>query len=131
MDATEHPKAAEKYGIRGYPTLKFFGAASKEPIDYNTGRDEDSFIKFINEHAGTYRVAGGALSALAGRVPSLDEISKKIGADGNPIEPTQSMVRGFMSVPEEFECDINPRSEKHARVIREAFERAEKEGLNF
>lgn len=62
--------------------MKFFGAASKEPIDYNTGRDEDSFVKFINEHAGTYRVAGGALSALAGRVPSLDEISKKIGAAG-------------------------------------------------
>jgi cytochrome P450 len=58
-------------------------------------------------------------------------ISKKIGADGKPIEPTQKMVRGFMSVPEEFECDIKPRSEKHAQVMRDAFAKAEKEGINF
>lgn len=36
-----------------------------------------------------------------------------------------------MSVPEPFDCDITPRSEKHARIIREEFAKAEKEGINF
>jgi hypothetical protein len=58
-------------------------------------------------------------------------ISKKKGSNGQPIEPTQAMVRGFMSVPEEFECDITPRSEKHARIMREEFAKAEEEGINF
>lgn len=58
-------------------------------------------------------------------------ISKKKGLDGKLIEPTQAMVRGFMSVPEPFECDITPRSERHARIIRDAFRDAEKEGINF
>lgn len=82
LDATEHPKAAKKYGIQGYPTLKYFAAGSKEPIDYNSGRDEDSFIKFINEQAGTFRVPGGGLSALAGRISSFDTLAKKIGSSG-------------------------------------------------
>lgn len=82
LDATEHPKAAKKYGIQGYPTLKYFAAGAKEPIDYNSGRDEDSFIKFINEQAGTFRVPGGGLSALAGRIPSMDQLAKKIGSAG-------------------------------------------------
>jgi cytochrome P450 len=56
-------------------------------------------------------------------------ITKKVGPDGNLIEPTQTMVRGFMSVPELFECDITPRSEGHARIMREEFARAEKEGI--
>ena len=56
-------------------------------------------------------------------------ITKKVGPDGNLIEPTQTMVRGFMSVPELFECDIIPKSEGYARIIREEFAKAEKEGI--
>lgn len=82
LDATEHPKAAKRFNVQGYPTLKYFPADSKTPVDYNSGRDQDSFIKFINEQAGTFRLPGGALSALAGRVPSLDTISKQIGGAG-------------------------------------------------
>lgn len=58
-------------------------------------------------------------------------ISKKKGSDGQFVEPTQAMVRGFMSVPEPFDCDITPRSQKHAQFMREEFTRAEKEGINF
>jgi cytochrome P450 len=59
------------------------------------------------------------------------DISKKGGPDGKLIEPTQTMVRGFMSVPQPFECDITPRSEKHATIIRDEFRKAEKKGINF
>ncbi|KAF1977253.1 cytochrome P450 [Bimuria novae-zelandiae CBS 107.79] len=58
-------------------------------------------------------------------------ISKKKGPDGKLIEPTQEMVPGFFSVPILFECEITPRSEKHERVMREAFAQAEKDGINF
>lgn len=76
-------------------------------------------------------VAERSLFINIARVLWAFNISKKIGPDGKPIEPTQAMVRGFMSVPEEFECDILPRSEKHAEIIREDFEKAKKEGINF
>ncbi|KAF2641574.1 cytochrome P450 [Massarina eburnea CBS 473.64] len=58
-------------------------------------------------------------------------IRKKKGPDGNLIEPTQEMVKGFFSVPIPFECDITPRSESHANIMVEEFEKAEKNGINF
>ncbi|KAF2277562.1 cytochrome P450 [Westerdykella ornata] len=58
-------------------------------------------------------------------------IGKKKAPDGSFIEPTQAMVRGFMAVPEPFECDILPRSKKHAEIIRKEFAKAEKEGIRF
>ncbi|EKD19257.1 uncharacterized protein L3040_009302 [Drepanopeziza brunnea f. sp. 'multigermtubi'] len=58
-------------------------------------------------------------------------ISKKRGPDGKLVEPEQAMVRGFLSVPKPFECTITPRSDKHARIIRETFAQAEKDGINF
>ncbi|KAL1602611.1 hypothetical protein SLS60_006027 [Paraconiothyrium brasiliense] len=59
------------------------------------------------------------------------KIDKEKGRDGKPIEPTQEMVKGFFSVPIPFECEIVPRSEKHAEVMKEEFAKAEKEGINF
>ncbi|KAF2011782.1 cytochrome P450 [Aaosphaeria arxii CBS 175.79] len=58
-------------------------------------------------------------------------IAKKIGPDGHPIEPSQVMVRGFMSVPEEFDCKITPRSEQHVKVMRHDFGEAEQKGMEF
>ena len=58
-------------------------------------------------------------------------ISKKKGSDGGLIEPTTRMVRGFLSVPEPFECQITVRSPKHARLIRETFAEVEKQGIKL
>lgn len=116
LDATEHPKAAKKYGIQGYPTLKYFAADSKTPIDYNSGRDQDSFIKFINEQAGTFRLPGGGLSALAGRVPSLDTIAKSIGgAGGDKLK--QLLVEGKTAVDEYAKTATNEGYKYYYRVL--------------
>ncbi|EDU45739.1 CypX Cytochrome P450 [Pyrenophora tritici-repentis] len=56
-------------------------------------------------------------------------IRKKIGKDGKEVPVSDKMMPGFFSVPEPFEADIRPRSEAHARVMREEGERAEREGL--
>lgn len=37
--------------IQGFPTLKFYGKdKSKEPIDFNGGRDADGIINWLKEH---------------------------------------------------------------------------------
>lgn len=59
------------------------------------------------------------------------KISKKVALDGSVVEPTQAMVRGFMSVPEEFECNIIPRSEKHTAIMNGEFRKAKEEGIRF
>lgn len=67
---------AEKFKVTGYPTLKFFSKGSTEAVDYSSGRTEDAILEFVNKHAGTHRVPGGALAATAGLIPSLDAIVK-------------------------------------------------------
>ncbi|KAF8926956.1 hypothetical protein BGZ47_002453 [Haplosporangium gracile] len=76
LDATVETATAEKFGVKGYPTIKFF-AADGTVEDYNGGRSEQDFIDFINKKAGTQRVAGGSLSAKAGRIIELDTLAEK------------------------------------------------------
>lgn len=58
-------------------------------------------------------------------------IGKKKNADGTVVEPDMGMVRGFLSVPQLFDCEITPRSPKYASKIKAIFAQAEKEGIKF
>jgi len=83
LDADAHKDLASRYGVTGFPTIKWFGKNSKqEPEKYEVGRDIPSFVSFINEKAGTRRSADGKLDSQAGRIASLDEIASKFVADG-------------------------------------------------
>ena len=45
---------SERFGITGFPTLKYFPAGEKvEAIDYKEGRSAEDIINFINKEAGT------------------------------------------------------------------------------
>ncbi|KAG0372765.1 hypothetical protein BGX24_012606, partial [Mortierella sp. AD032] len=80
VDATVEKAVAQKYGVSGYPTLKFFAAHSTEPQEYSGGRSEQELINYINKHAGTARAPGGKLLANAGRITTLDSIASQFAA---------------------------------------------------
>ncbi|EAR90091.1 protein disulfide isomerase family A protein (macronuclear) [Tetrahymena thermophila SB210] len=52
VDATVHPKVAQRFGVNGYPTIKFFPAgfsSDSEAVDYNGGRDASSLGSWAKE----------------------------------------------------------------------------------
>ncbi|MCJ1275135.1 hypothetical protein MMC21_002935 [Puttea exsequens] len=75
----ENSKAtAQDQGVKSYPTIKYFPKGSTEPQPYEGGRTEDAILSFMNEKAGTHRLAGGRLDELAGTIPSLDDIVTRV-----------------------------------------------------
>jgi len=81
VDATQETELAERYEVRGYPTLKFFIKGT--PIEYNGGRTSDALIKWL------LKKTGPAATTLA----SVEEAKKFI--DASPVT-----VVGFFSDPE-------------------------------
>ncbi|GAA0155065.1 chaperone [Lithospermum erythrorhizon] len=77
LDADKHKDLAEKYGVSGFPTLKYFPKGNKAGEDYDGGRDLDDFVTFINEKCGTSRDAKGQYNSKAGIVESLDSLVKE------------------------------------------------------
>jgi protein disulfide-isomerase A6 len=43
---TKHSSVGSQYGIRGYPTFKFFGGNKNSPVDYNGQRSSNDFVQF-------------------------------------------------------------------------------------
>ena len=50
VDATVEKKLAEKYKVRGYPTVKFFKKGA--PMDYTAGRTEKDVINWMRKKSG-------------------------------------------------------------------------------
>ncbi|KAF8421098.1 putative disulfide isomerase [Tirmania nivea] len=109
---------AEKFGITGYPTLKFFPKGSTEAINYDTGRTEDNILGFVNKHTGTHRLPGGSLDTSAGLIPSLDEIVKEFVEDASSLEKAAEKVKAVV-------VDLN---DKYAPYYVKVIEKVTKSG---
>jgi len=53
LDADQYKDLAGKYGVSGFPTLKFFKKGSTTPEDYSGGREAADIIEFVNKQSGT------------------------------------------------------------------------------
>jgi len=52
VDADSEKSLGQRFGIQGFPTIKFFDGKSEKPVDYNGGRDLESLTSFITEKTG-------------------------------------------------------------------------------
>lgn len=78
LDGDDASALREKLGVSGYPKLIMFpevpAGATKEPQFYEGPRKHVDITRFVNEHAGTYRLVNGTLGNDAGLVPALDAL---------------------------------------------------------
>jgi len=53
VDATEESDLAQAYGVRGYPTIKFFKGGEKDsPREYSAGRQADDIVSWLKKRTG-------------------------------------------------------------------------------
>jgi len=81
VDADEHKSLGKRFGVQGFPTLKWFdGKKGSTPEDYSGGRDLDSLSKFISEKTG---IKAKAAKAAPSHVEMLTDATFKteIGGD--------------------------------------------------
>jgi len=52
IDATVHGDLAKKYGVRGYPTLKWFKKDPENAMEYGGGRKEPEIVSWILKKTG-------------------------------------------------------------------------------
>lgn len=72
VDATEESELAERFKIRGYPTLKFFNKGKE--IEYNGGRTADQIVLWLNKKTGPPATELSTAEAVSEFVQSKDVV---------------------------------------------------------
>ncbi len=86
VDMTVHQSIGSPYGIKGFPTLKFFGADKKKPVDYNQQRTTDSITNFCLDQAKKVvkqRLSGKTSSSK--KSESKQKFKPSGGSGGNQV----------------------------------------------
>ncbi|KAI1661182.1 disulfide isomerase [Daldinia decipiens] len=84
VDADAERSLGQKYGVQGFPTLKWFDGKSDKPTDYEGGRDLESLTKFITDKTG---VKAKKKLEMPSQVNMLTDTTFKeiIGSDKNVL----------------------------------------------
>ncbi|KAM0754175.1 thioredoxin-domain-containing protein [Meredithblackwellia eburnea MCA 4105] len=122
-DASENKALAGKYGVSGFPTIKFIPSGGKPAQDYNGARSEEAFIEYLNEKCGTSKLPGGRLSAMAGRIPSLDDLASKFLSP--LLSVRQELLATATSLAQTLSEETEGMSEYYVKVMKKWVEDVE------
>lgn len=82
VDADKHRDLGQRFGVTGFPTLKYFPANTKEPEAYSGGRTAPDISDWINKKAGTNARIKTAPTAVVTLDPSnFDSVVKDASKD--------------------------------------------------
>ncbi|XP_030361895.1 protein disulfide-isomerase [Strigops habroptila] len=75
VDATEEAELAQQFGVRGYPTIKFFRNGDKAaPKEYTAGREADDIVSWLKKRTGPAAATLGDAAAAEALVESSDVV---------------------------------------------------------
>ena len=119
---------AEKYGVTGFPTLKWFTKADKAGADFSGGRAAEDLMVAINEQTGAKRVVGGGFEKSAGTDEELNKLAaeymaaaEKDAVKANIVERVAA-TKGF----EYYKKTVAKIEEKGAAHVEKELARLEK-----
>lgn len=97
VDADADRALGERFGVTGFPTIKFFPKGNTVADAYEGGREVSDFISFLNDKAGANRESDGSLRATAGRIAELDALVEQLvsGAKKSVHAEVSKIVSGL------------------------------------
>ncbi|KAJ7565671.1 hypothetical protein O6H91_02G070300 [Diphasiastrum complanatum] len=76
VDCDDHKSLCSKYGVSGFPTIKWFPKGSLKPKDYSGARTAEALLEYVNSEAGTRAKSHVAPSDVIVLTPTnFDEIA--------------------------------------------------------
>ncbi|KAJ5832626.1 Protein disulfide-isomerase tigA [Penicillium riverlandense] len=84
VDADDHRDLGKRFGVQGFPTLKWFDGKSDTPVDYTGSRDLESLSAWITDKTG---IKPRGAKKEPSSVEMLDDASFKatVGSDKNVL----------------------------------------------
>ncbi|XP_056406664.1 protein disulfide-isomerase [Hyla sarda] len=96
VDATEESELAQEFGVRGYPTIKFFKNGDKSsPKEYSAGREAADIINWLKKRTGPAATTLADEAAVAALIESSE-----VAVIGFFKDETSDLAKMFLQAAE-------------------------------
>lgn len=120
VDMDQHQSVGAPYGVKGFPTIKIFGANKNAPTDYQQGRDEQSIAQAGIQAAAEIvqaRLGGGGGSGGGGGASEVVTLTDS-NFDGKVLKSKDTWLVAFIA-PWCGHCkNLHPEWERAAREMK-------------
>jgi hypothetical protein len=125
VDCTAGGKSlCDKFGVRGYPTIKFFNPPDEEGEDYKGGRDLAALKKFVESDLGP----GCSVDAKENCSPAqLTELEKYISMDPAERETKMTKMKEEMKGAEDTHNELLKNLQAQFKESQDALEKLKEE----
>ena len=80
VDADAHKELGSRFGVTGFPTIKYFPKTNKAGEEFSGGRELKDLVEWVNQHANKQRLVDGRYNAQVGVLSQLTDIGRKLVA---------------------------------------------------
>jgi len=110
----------DKYGVRGYPTIKYFNPPDEEGEDYKGGRDLPALKKFVDTELGP----GCSVDAKENCSPEqLTDLEKYIAMDAKERETKLTEMKDALKKAEDDHNDLLKNLQEQFKNSQDALEK--------
>jgi len=117
VDCTVEKDLCSKYGVRGYPTIKYF-TGSTDPLgdSYDGGRDYDALKKFADENLGPSCDSENKDLCDEDQLKKLEEI-EALGAE-KVAEVIKEKTAEIEAAEEDFKAEVEKLQNKYQDLVK-------------
>jgi hypothetical protein len=114
----------DKYGVRGYPTIKYFNPPDEEGEDYKGGRDLPALKKFIESDLGP----GCSVDAKENcSEEQLKELQQYVDMDAGEREAKMTKMKDALKTAEDAHNDLLKNLQAQFKESQDALEKLKEE----
>lgn len=78
VDADAHKELGSRYGVTGFPTIKYFPKNNKEGEEFDGGREIKDLVAWVNKKANKFRNVDGRFDAAVGVIQDLTKVAREM-----------------------------------------------------
>lgn len=123
VDADAHKELGSRYGVTGFPTIKYFPKGNKDGEEFDGGRELKDLVEWVNKKANKLRTPEGRYQTTVGVIKDLTAVAREMFAgDSTAFEKAEAIYEAIAKKAQEAKDVVTDKAQDAKDTLSEVGE---------
>lgn len=125
VDADAHKELGSRYGVTGFPTIKYFPKNNKQGEEFDGGRELKDLVSWVNKKANKFRNVEGRFESAVGVIQDLTAVAREMfDGDTTAFEKAEKIYDALANKAHEAADKASEAADKASDVASDVADKA-------